>query len=152
MYLLFRAIPWHMEVPRLGVQSELQLMAHTTATATPDPSCICDLHHSSWQCQIRNPLSKAGDRTSCILVGFLSVCVCVCVCLFRATLWHTEVPRLGVQSELRPPAYTTATATPDPSRVCHLRCSSCQHRILSPLIEARDQTPILTYPSRVCFQ
>ena len=23
---------------------------HTTATATPEPSCICDLHHSLWQC------------------------------------------------------------------------------------------------------
>ena len=27
----------HVEVPRLGVQSELQLPAHTTATATPHP-------------------------------------------------------------------------------------------------------------------
>ena len=25
--------PWHMEVPRLGVESELQLLAYTTATA-----------------------------------------------------------------------------------------------------------------------
>ena len=30
--------PWHMEVPRLGVESELQLPAYTTATATQDPS------------------------------------------------------------------------------------------------------------------
>ena len=36
-----------MEVPRLGVQSELQLPAYTTATATPGPSRVCDLHHSS---------------------------------------------------------------------------------------------------------
>ena len=37
-----------MEVPRLRVKSELQLLAYTTATATarPDPSCICDLHCS----------------------------------------------------------------------------------------------------------
>ena len=28
--------PWHMEVPRLGVKSELQLPAYTTATATQD--------------------------------------------------------------------------------------------------------------------
>ena len=28
---------WHMEVPRLGVESELGLPAYTTATATPDP-------------------------------------------------------------------------------------------------------------------
>ena len=29
---------WHMEVPRLGVKSELQLAAYTTATAMQDPS------------------------------------------------------------------------------------------------------------------
>ena len=29
----------HIEVPRLEVQSELQLPAYTTATAIPDPSC-----------------------------------------------------------------------------------------------------------------
>ena len=36
---------WHTEVPRLGVQSELQLPAYTTATAMPDLSIICNLHH-----------------------------------------------------------------------------------------------------------
>ena len=35
-----------MEGPRLGVELELQLQAYTTAMATPDPSHICDLHHS----------------------------------------------------------------------------------------------------------
>ena len=54
----------HMEIPRLGVQSELQLPAYATrATATPDPNCICDLHHRSQQRRILNPLSKARDRT-----------------------------------------------------------------------------------------
>ena len=33
----------------------------TTATATPDLSCVCDLHHNSQQRQILNPLSKARD-------------------------------------------------------------------------------------------
>ena len=56
-----------MEVPQLGVDLELQVLAYTIATATPDPSCICDLHHSLRQCQILNPLSKARDRT-CILM------------------------------------------------------------------------------------
>ena len=41
--------PQHMDVPRLGVESELQLLAYTTATATPDPSCVCDLHHTTSQ-------------------------------------------------------------------------------------------------------
>ena len=32
------------EVPRLGVELELQLPAYTTAAATPDPSQVCELH------------------------------------------------------------------------------------------------------------
>jgi len=52
---------WHMEVARIGVKSELELPAYTTATAMPDLSCVCDLHHSSWQCWILNPLSKGRD-------------------------------------------------------------------------------------------
>ena len=58
----------HMEVPRLGVESELQLPAYTIATATRDPSCVCDLHHSSWQCWILNPLSEARDQTCNLMV------------------------------------------------------------------------------------
>ena len=54
---------WHMEVPRLGVELELQLLAYATDTEMPDPSHVCDLHHSSWQCQNLNPLSKARDQT-----------------------------------------------------------------------------------------
>ena len=34
--------PQHMEGPRLGVKSGLQLLVYTTATATQDPSLICD--------------------------------------------------------------------------------------------------------------
>ena len=45
----------HMEVLRLGLKSELHLLAYTTATATADPSCIWDLHSSLWQCWILNP-------------------------------------------------------------------------------------------------
>ena len=52
-----------MEIPRLGVESELQLLAYAAATAMRDPSCISDLHHSSWQCRILNPLSEARDGT-----------------------------------------------------------------------------------------
>ena len=56
-----------MEVPRLGIASELQLPAYTTATATGNLSRVRDLHHSSWRCQILNPLSEARDQT-CILM------------------------------------------------------------------------------------
>ena len=55
--------PQHTEVPRLGAESELRPPVYTTATATPDLSCMHDLYRSSWQCQILNPLSKARDQT-----------------------------------------------------------------------------------------
>ena len=51
----------HMKVPRLGVESELELPVYTIATATQDPSCVCNLYHSSGQRQILNPLSEARD-------------------------------------------------------------------------------------------
>ena len=53
--------PQHMGIPMLGVKSELQLQAYPTAIAMQDPSHVCDLHHSSQQHQILNPLSKARD-------------------------------------------------------------------------------------------
>ena len=37
----------HMEVPKVEVKSELRLPAYTTAIAVPDPSKVCNLHHSS---------------------------------------------------------------------------------------------------------
>ena len=55
-----------MEIPRLGVELELQLPAY--ATAIPDPSRFCDLHLSSQQRQIVNPLSKGRDRTRNLMV------------------------------------------------------------------------------------
>jgi len=58
-----------MEVPRLQVESELQLLAYTTATATRDLSHICDLHHNSQQCKILNLIEL---ESSWILVGFIS--------------------------------------------------------------------------------
>ena len=37
----------HMELSRLGVESELQLLTYATATATPDLSCIFNLQARS---------------------------------------------------------------------------------------------------------
>ena len=52
-----------MKVPRLGVESELQLLAYTTVTAMTDPSHTCDLYHSSRQRWILNPLREVRDQT-----------------------------------------------------------------------------------------
>ena len=54
-----------------------------------------------------------------------------------------EIPRLGVELELQLPAYTTARATSDLSRVCDLRNSSRQRQVLNPLIEVRGGTRVL---------
>ena len=66
---------WHMEVPELGVELELQLLAYDTATGTPDPSCICNLH-SLWQCWIFNwvrpGIRPTSSQTRCLVCNPLS--------------------------------------------------------------------------------
>ena len=57
-------------------------------------------------------------------------------------LWHMEVSKLAVKSELQLQAYATATA-PDPSRVCDLHHGSQQCWILNPLSEARNRSRVL---------
>ena len=51
-----------------GVKSERQLLAYTTAIATADLSLICNLHHSSGQRWIADPLSEARDQTCNLMV------------------------------------------------------------------------------------
>ena len=57
----------HMEVPRLGVELELQLLAYITAIAMWDLSCTCSLCCSSQQHQILNPMSEARDQTHILM-------------------------------------------------------------------------------------
>ena len=70
-----RLHPWHMEVPRTGVELELQLPAYTTDTAMWDLSRDRDLHHSSWQGWILNPLSEVRDQT-CVRMDTSRFCYC----------------------------------------------------------------------------
>ena len=68
IYLFFLGMHlWHMEVPRLGVESELQLSAYATATAMQDPNHNCSLCCSLGQCRVLNPAREARDWT-CILM------------------------------------------------------------------------------------
>ena len=64
---------------------------------------------------------------------------------------HKEVPTLGIEAELQLPAYSTATAMPDPSLICKLHCSSRQHWVLHPLCNAWDPTGLLMATSLVHF-
>ena len=57
-----------MEVPRLGVELELQLLAYAAATAMQHLRSVCDIHHSLWEHQILNPVSKARDQTFNLMV------------------------------------------------------------------------------------
>ena len=61
-----------MEVPRLGVKSELHLQAYTMAIGAQDSSCTCNVCCSSWQRWILNSLRKARYRTH-ILIDTMSV-------------------------------------------------------------------------------
>ena len=57
----------HMQISRLGVKLELQLLAYAIGTATWDLSHFCNLHHSSRQHQILNPMSEARDQTHILI-------------------------------------------------------------------------------------
>ena len=54
--------------------SQARSLTRATATATWDPSHVCELHHSSRQHRILNPLSRAGVEltTSWFLVRFIN--------------------------------------------------------------------------------
>ena len=56
-----------MEDLSLEAESELQLQAFTTVTATPDPSRIFDLHCNLRQPWILDSLSKARDGTHILM-------------------------------------------------------------------------------------
>ena len=59
--------PQYMEVPSLGVESELQLLAYTIVTAALHLRHVCSLCHNSWQHWILNPLSEARDWTRILM-------------------------------------------------------------------------------------
>ena len=67
-FFFFLPLLWslqHMEVPGLRVELEPQLPAYTTATAMPDLSCMCNLHHSLQQCWTRPGIEITSSRTLC---------------------------------------------------------------------------------------
>ena len=65
LFCLFRAAPEAYG----GSQASGRIRAVAArATAMPDPSRVCSLHHSSRQCQTLNPLSEARDGTRNLMV------------------------------------------------------------------------------------
>ena len=105
----------------------------------------CCFHHGKGQ-QIYN--------TVCLFyfILFIYLFIYLLVVFFRAAPSHMKVPRRGVHLELQLPAYATAVATRDPSRIWVLHHSSRQRQILNPLSEARDRTGNLMIPSQIRFR
>ena len=68
--------PWHMEVPRLGVESELQLLACTTATACGIRATSVTYTTAHGNAGSLTHWTRPGIKltSSWILVGFLSHC------------------------------------------------------------------------------
>ena len=101
-FLLFRSKPTSYGSSQTRGQIRTASASYTTATATQDPSYVCNLHHSLRQHQIVNPLSKARDRTL-IPMDASQVCpanfffvIFVFLSFLGPHLRHMEVPRLGV--------------------------------------------------------
>ena len=93
-FCLFRTAPLACGGCSIGVKWELQLVAYTTATAMQDPSRICNLHHSSWQHCILNPLSKARDWT-CVFLDATQIHFCwatkgIPLTLFLLVSWSVD--------------------------------------------------------------
>ena len=81
------------------------------------------------------------------LVLFLSSFKSLSLSFLGLHLWHIEISRPDVELELQLPAYTTATATWDLSRICDLHNSSLQCWILNQLSEARIEPTSHGYQS-----
>ena len=67
-FLLFRAIPVAYGGSQAGGRIRAIAPATAAATATQDPSHVCDLHHSSGPRQILNPLNEVRDGTQSLMV------------------------------------------------------------------------------------
>ena len=134
-YFYFWPCPWHVEVPRPGIEPQLQQQQSAP------------LQRQHWifiHCTTREPPNIVHSTLSFSLLffffGFLG-----------PHLWHMDVPRLGVKSELLLPAYATAAVMQDLSHIFDLYHSSWQLQILDSLSEARDRTCVLLDTSQVCY-
>jgi len=80
---------------------ELQLLAYITVIATPDPSHVCNLHHSSQQCWILNPLSEAKDQIHNFMVPS-QIHFCCAMMGIPATIEHALWNSAKVMEKLIP--------------------------------------------------
>ena len=93
-----------MDVPRLGVKLELQLLAYTTATATWGPSCNCDLYIIAH--------SNTGSLTHWGRAGIEPVSSWILVRLVTAEpQWEHLSKEILIQKDACTPMFITALFT-----------------------------------------
>ena len=156
---------WHMEVPRLGVKSGLQLLACTTAhgnttslthRARPgiEPATSCFLvgfittvlrRNSSLIFSIIYLVSITFTSTLIFLIFFLVlalsfvfVCLAGWVFLVFSRTEPTAYEGFQARGLIGAAAYATTTAMQDLNCICDLHHRSQQCWILNPLSEAKD--------------
>ena len=150
---------WHIGKPSICVCSPVcsNWILTSSNSSSVDPLGFLDriksypssgsfiLSFSLWIMEARAPFfAPLLEWFSCFIMKYV-------FCFLELHLWHVEIPRLGVELELQLPAYATATATQDLSRVCELRHSSRNARSLTHWVRPRDQPPNLMVPSRIHF-
>ena len=112
-----------MEVPRLGVESQLQLLAFAPATAAPDPSRICDRHLFLKRCFLMSLFNPKMVKASLSSRGSMS----------DSSAWCLRLPLIWCQTLMFPvPSY--------PPRL--LETSPCSCALFS-------QAPDLAHPLRL---
>ena len=120
-------------------------------------SNIFPASHKEWT--NLQPASPAVEFCIWLCSKWLRLLIFLCCCLWLQLrffffflgphLWHMEVPRPGMKSELQLPAYTTLWI-----RAASVTYVTAQDNvwILNPLSKARKRTHILTDASRIRFQ
>ena len=106
----------------LAIQNQILVLGDSCLSEDP-PVIVQDYHAvKMWLAKQAN-LSKYLEPESRRTKNFLGVFfVCFFVFFLEPHLQHMEIPKWGLRSGVTA-AYTTATATPDPSHICHLHCS-----------------------------
>ena len=86
----------------------------------PDPSCVCDLYHSSWQYRLLNPLSEAKDQTWVLMdasqilfcgatmgIPLIAVLICVSLMTNEVKFLFMSLSAVWLGSLLLSSAYST---------------------------------------------
>ena len=101
-FVLFRSAP----VAYGGPQARGSNLAYTTATAMPKPSLNCNLHHSSGQRRVLNPLSEARDRTHNLMVPSRIHFCC-------ATMGASQVRYFKMETQIRSSRHGSVVSDPN---------------------------------------